>query len=80
MQYTVARSSAPACYPSRVKLAAGDSWDKLECDFMSSLPDPDDVPDNLGIVCADTALESGEELEVREVDFFDELRDWVWKD
>ena len=27
MQYTVARSSAPACYPSRVKLAAGASWD-----------------------------------------------------
>tara|TARA_B110001452_G_scaffold198693_1_gene168666 strand:+ start:2042 stop:2866 length:825 start_codon:yes stop_codon:yes gene_type:complete len=29
MQYTVARSSAPACYPSRVKLAQGASWDKL---------------------------------------------------
>ena len=29
MQYTVARSSAPACYPSRIKLAQGASWDKL---------------------------------------------------
>ena len=47
-----------------------------DCDFMSSLPEPDDVPGNLGILCADTALESGEE----EQDFFDELRDWVWKD
>jgi hypothetical protein len=49
-----------------------------DCDFMSSLPEPDDVPDNLGILCADTSLESGEEEE--EEDFFEELRDWVWKD
>ena len=48
---------------------------------MSSLPDADDVPGNLGILCADTSLESGEEEEEEEEeDFFDELRDWVWKD
>eukprot|EP00966_Prymnesium_polylepis_P053010 1227400-Prymnesium_polylepis.2 len=29
MQYTVARSSAPSCYPPRVQLEPGASWDKL---------------------------------------------------
>ena len=29
MQYSVARSSAPPCYPARAKLESGASWDKL---------------------------------------------------
>ena len=29
MQYTVARSSAPSCYPPRVQLEPSASWDKL---------------------------------------------------
>ena len=46
-----------------------------DCDFMSSLPEPDDVPGEYGILCEETSVDSEEE---REEDFFDSLRDWVW--
>ena len=48
-----------------------------DCDFMSSLPDPDDVSGDFGNLCQETTLDSKEEEE-REEDFFDSLRHWVW--
>ena len=48
-----------------------------DCDFMSSLPEPDDVSGDFGNLCKETSLDSEEEEE-REEDFFDSLRDWVW--
>ena len=50
--------------------------DEDDCDFMSSLPEPDDVPGELGIFCEEASVRSDEEE--REDDFFDSLRDWVW--
>ena len=47
-----------------------------DCDLMSTLPEPDDVPGEFGILCEETSVDSGEEE--REDDFFDDLRDWVW--
>jgi hypothetical protein len=43
-----------------------------ECEFMSSLPEPDDVASDCVLTCEEI-LESEEEEE-----FFDTLRDWVW--
>jgi ADP-ribose pyrophosphatase len=53
MQYTVARSSAPTCYPPRVKLEPGASWDKLPDGY-----DPVDYTDPLVLANAED-LESG---------------------
>ena len=53
MQYTVARSSAPACYPPRVKLAPGASWDKLPDGY-----DPADFTDPFVLANAED-VESG---------------------
>jgi len=39
-----------------------------DCDFMSSPPEPGDVPDSF--LCDETSVE--------EEEFFDDLRDWVW--
>ena len=44
-----------------------------DCDFMSSLPEPDDVSDDFANICQQTSLDSE-----KEEDFFDDLRDWVW--
>ena len=41
-----------------------------ECDLMSCLPEPDDVPSGCEVTCNETCLESEEEE-----DFFDTLRD-----
>ena len=48
-----------------------------DCDFMSSLPEPDDVPGGeFVILCEETYVDF--QSEEPEDDFFDSLRDWVW--
>ena len=46
-----------------------------DCEFMSSLPKPDDVQSGCDVLCKETTLDFEQE---GEEDFFDSLRDWVW--
>jgi hypothetical protein len=46
-----------------------------DCEFMPSLPEPDDVTSGCEVLCKDTTLHFEQEGEEH---FFDSLRDWVW--
>jgi len=52
-----------------------------DCEFISSLPEPNDITSGCDVLCKDTTLhfeQEGEEQEGEE-HFFDRLRDWVWE-